>query len=80
MFRVAPHDEKQQIVRTIILPNNEKQPETTRDESELLRKQLFELQNYHDNFVVRAEPECLALAIYQVAFVAETGLLAATEA
>ncbi len=60
-MRIAPIDEKKQILRTIILPNekninsdeypNSFNNDSLNEENEFLRKQLKEMKNYYENLI-----------------------------
>jgi hypothetical protein len=55
-YRIAPSDEKQQVVRTILLPNEETNT-TAHDENEFLKKQLNNLKNNYETQILRMEED-----------------------
>jgi hypothetical protein len=55
-YRISPSDEKQQIVRTVLLPDQ--QPiSTANEENEFLRKQLIELKNFYEGHILKLEED-----------------------
>ncbi len=55
-YRIPTSDEKQQIVRTILLPN-ETNDSSLQEENEYLRTQLINLKNFYDNHVIKLEED-----------------------
>jgi hypothetical protein len=56
-YRIPPSDEKQQIIRTILLPDQNKISNPSSQENEFLRKQLIELKNFYENYVLKLEED-----------------------
>lgn len=55
-YRIPPSDEKQQIIRTVLLPDQ--QPICiVNEENEFLRKQLIELKNFYENHIQKLEED-----------------------
>jgi len=55
-YRIPPSDEKQQIIRTVLLP--EQNPiNSANEENEFLRKQLIELKNFYENQILKLEED-----------------------
>lgn len=55
-YRISPSDEKQQIIRTVLLP--EQNPvNTANEENEFLRNQLIELKNFYENQILKLEED-----------------------
>jgi len=65
--RVAPRDEKQKIIRTIILPSEKSNinsinaasanENSINEENEFLRNQLLEMKNYYENLLSKMEED-----------------------
>lgn len=66
-LRIAPKDEQQRIVRTIILPSDKSNTHSNygastnensiNEENEFLRKQLHEMKNYYENLLSKIEED-----------------------
>jgi len=57
-YRISPSEEKQQIVRTVLMPemqNNNTNVST--EENEFLRKQLVDMKNYYENHILKLEED-----------------------
>lgn len=55
-YRIPPSDEKQQIVKTVILPDHTPN-NTFSEENEFLRKQLMELKIFYENHILKLEED-----------------------
>jgi hypothetical protein len=55
-YRISPSDEKQQIIRTVLLPD-QNPFETANQENEFLRKQLVELKNFYEYQILKLEED-----------------------
>jgi hypothetical protein len=55
-YRIPPSDEKQQIVRTILLPN-EDTDQTLKEENEFLRSQLNSMKNLYENQIFKLDED-----------------------
>ena len=58
--RIFPSDEKQHIVRTVLMPemdNINNNNNTSNEENEFLRKQLVELKNFYENHIFKLEED-----------------------
>ena len=59
-YRISPSDEKQQIVRTVLMPemqNNVNGVNVSDEENEFLKKQLGEMKNYYENHILKLEED-----------------------
>ncbi|MCQ2821544.1 MAG: hypothetical protein MJ252_30165, partial [archaeon] len=54
LYRIPPSDEKQQILRTIMLPNDEKTVEQT-NENESLKREIEDIKNKYDDQILKLE-------------------------
>lgn len=55
-YRIPPSDEKQQIIRTVLLPD-QNPINSANEENEFLRKQLVELKNFYENQILKLEED-----------------------
>jgi len=55
-YRLPTSDEKQQVVRTILLPNEATDTSIT-EENEYLRKQIINLKNFYENHIIKMEED-----------------------
>jgi hypothetical protein len=55
-YRIPPSDEKQQIIRTVLFPD-QNPINAANEENEFLRKQLIELKNFYENQILKLEED-----------------------
>ena len=57
-YRISPSDEKQQIVRTVLMPEMQiNNTNVSTEENEFLRKQLVDMKNYYENHILKLEED-----------------------
>jgi len=54
--RISPSDEKQQIIRTVLFPD-QNPINTAMEENEFLRKQLIEMKNFYESHILKLEED-----------------------
>lgn len=56
--RISPMEEKQQIVRTVLMPEMQiNNVNVSIEENEFLRKQLIDMKNYYENHILKLEED-----------------------
>jgi hypothetical protein len=57
-YRISPSEEKQQIVRTVLMPEMQiNNTNVSTEENEFLRKQLVDMKNYYENHILKLEED-----------------------